>query len=336
MPNVLRICVVIALAMLQGCAVYRMLPTNWTRPEGRYWCNERYLDMVKEYQEPLAKSLVDRLQLAKAGYIYAVASALSLQGEEPEEVFDFDRPVELTQLGLERDLSSGFQAVTYLYTPKDPARAPEVVIAFRGSDQIRDYLLHNFWIWPIQLTDAIKYVKDTAADPRVKGKRIVVTGYSLGGGLAAYVTKDTQTSALISQAWAFNPSPRELEAGTDPRIYLVSTKYEVLNELDRSRIGALPEHTDMSFQLLKSSSIYSHYRWVLARQMLIYADFADYVASGRKDTTTEPLSILSSQSNEFCAPDTHAEIVSSRKRYEADRMLIKFEDNTTTDAALQN
>lgn len=334
MRNSLLICIGTLLALLQGCALYRALPTNWTRFEGRYWCNERYIDMVKEYQEPLASSLVNRLQLAKAGYIYAVASALSLQGEESEDIFDFDKPAELSKLRPTRDLSDGFQAVTYLYTPKDPARAPEVIIAFRGSDQMKDYTMHNFWIWPVQLADAIDYVKDITVDPRVKGKRIVATGYSLGGGLAAYVTKHSETSAWISEAWAFNPSPRGLKEGTDPRIYLISTRYEVLNELDRTRIGALPEHTDMNFQLLKSSSIYSHYRTVLARQMLIYADFADYVASGRKAATTEPLSILKSQSNSFCTTGTHDEIVSARKHYEAGRQTIPFKDDTTTDNPL--
>lgn len=313
------------LLLLQGCANNRITdipPKNFGRLEGRAWCNERYLDMVDEYQD-LANSQQFRkqLSLSKAGYIYSVASVLTLQKDNKESEFNFTKPVYLKEVkSLAEDQSNGFQAYTFIRSDPETGKNIEAIIAFRGSDQWRDYFLHNFWIWPIQYEPARNYVKKVASDPQIKDLKIVVTGYSLGGGLAAHVAQHFDTSALVSQAWAFNPTPRmgvsaKEMTGDNSRIYLLASEYEILGISERAKIGADKEHTSEDFGLVKSSSIYSHYRWVLGRQILQYADLAYYLESGRTAITTPPLEILESQQIKACTSETKQKIAKDREDY---------------------
>ncbi|NWA09752.1 DUF2974 domain-containing protein [Pseudomonas gingeri] len=309
---------------LQGCS---WLPINKGKLEGRYWCNDRYIDMVAEHQDPIGPKLKNKLNLAQRGYLYSTAAVLTLQKENSDPDFNFKKPDYLTEItSLTEDQSNGFQATTYIH--KDPRTGTplEAIIAFRGSDQIfKDYILHNFSPWPIQFKPARDYVKKVSRDPATKGLKLIVTGYSLGGGLAVHVTKNPETSNYISQAWAFNPSWRigDVNENTDPRIFLMANKYEVLNAHDRSKIGAPASQTDTDYDLVRSSAIYGHYRWVLERDILIYADFADYVDSGRTAKTTQPSEILKTQAKNICAPETELEIQKERKAYNNNHVLIQ-------------
>jgi hypothetical protein len=291
--NVIRVLALIFLGLLSGCSV---LPVNWGRLSGDIWCNTRhaYLATLDPSKDPAFRK---KLALSKAGYMYSVAAVLSLQKDDDDPRFNFSVPDRLTRVNaLTEDYLNGFQAETYLLHETGTGKAIEAIIAFRGSDQFVDYLFHNLFIWPFQFTSARDYVRKVHAHPETRGLPIVVTGYSLGGGLAAHVTQHKETRDLIRSAWAFNPSPRVQASGPwpDPRIYLLSTSYEILRAFNRDRIGAPDSQRDETFDLVRSSSIYSHYRWVLARQILKYADVAIYF-DGEASEPTEPMRILGTQ-----------------------------------------
>ena len=86
-----------------------------------------------------------------------------------------------------------------------------------------------------------------------------------------------------------------MNSNIDYRIYLLSTKYEVLNKLNREKLGASDPHTMVTYDLIKSSSIYNHYRWVLAREILQYADAAYWFDDGFSEDESPAMKILRSQ-----------------------------------------
>jgi dienelactone hydrolase len=276
--------------------------------------------MVDEYKDigRDGKPLPKKWRLARDGYIYAVAATLTLQREDKGSQFNFQQPSVLKSVdSLTEDKFNGFQAETFIY---DHDGKKEAVIAFRGSDQfIIDYLFQNFAIWQVQNPSARDYVKRVASDPAVKGMDIVVVGNSLGGGLAAHVAYHPETRKFIKSAWVFNPSPRTGVAKPqreDPRMHMLATTQEILGVSERRKIGAFHENRSEEFDLVSSSSIYSHYRWVLARQVLWYADLSYFVESGRKSSSTPPLEILKTQKIDACTPEEMSKIEQRRKAYD--------------------
>lgn len=311
-----------------SCSIF---PKNFGKLEGRFWCNQRSIDMVKEYQDPIGPKLKRKLDLAKAAFDYSTAATLTLQKEEKETEFNFSKPDYLDELvDLREDQFNGFQAATFIKNKTEHNPEKQVIIAFRGSDQWRDYLWHNIWIWPVQYTPAREYVKRVYADPRTKGLPIIVTGISLGGGLSSHVAKHPETKSLVSQAWLFNPSPRNgVEAGEQNNIYLLAAENEILNSFDRTQLGAKKENTNTTYNLVNSSSIYAHYRWILQREILIYADFGFFVDSKRTNPTSPALKILESQDAKACDPNTSKEIANDRKNYTNSRKTIETNPDTS-------
>ncbi|MBT2788035.1 MULTISPECIES: hypothetical protein [unclassified Halomonas] len=307
---------------LSGCDIF---PVNSGVLEGRVWCDVRYLDLVPKHQEYHASisnidndsdyaSFRKRLRLSKAGYMYVVAATLPLQNNDVNIRYHFDRPERLREIyDLRRYSVNGFEAMTFILY--DENNIPiKTVISFGGSNQIRDYLLHNFWILPVQYDDARNYVQEVSRHPDTLELPIVAVGISLGGGLAVHVKKQDVTG-LVEEAWAFNSSPRAGANGSqNSDIHLLANKREILNLFPRTRLGALPQNTDTNFDLINSSSIYAHYRWVLARQILHYADLAIYFDAENPEALTEPMKILQSQkiSGDICSENLRDQI--SRER----------------------
>jgi len=78
----------------------------------------------------------------------------------------------------------------------------KTVISFKGTDEKIDWVVSNLWIGPsIPYKSAKKHVKEyIEKNPE---REVVVTGHSLGGGLAL-----SNSLWLGVDAFAFNPSPR--------------------------------------------------------------------------------------------------------------------------------
>jgi len=297
-----RILIMFAVVLsMTGCSLF---PKNWGKDEGYIWCNARYLDLTSpEYKATGSANpaLDKRLRLAQQGYLYAVLGAVVLQKEQESVDKHFNLPpyVELDSSQSDR---SGFQASVFkIYTDADKANLKEVVIAFRGTDQFwTDYSKHNLHPLPKQYEPARQYVLEVSE--KFEGKRLIVAGYSLGGGLAMHVLNNDQIAEQtnISEAWAFNSSPRTGEpVKVDSRLHLISTKGEILNfprkflRKGPSSLGALDRNFSDDFDLIDASSAYLHARFVLARQMLVFADLAYFEQSGRNpEYISPPLAIL--------------------------------------------
>lgn len=290
---------IFGVAMLSGCSLF---PVNWGKEEGYVWCNARYLDLTSPSYQRLGTinpNQDKRFKLAYDGYIYALLGAVELQKEGKSEDKHFFLP-KYIEIDSSVDEPSGFQASAFkVYEDDDKKILTEVVVAFRGTDQFwKDYSGHNLHPSPKQYKPAQSFVLKIAN--KYKGKKLVVTGYSLGGGLAMNVLQNEKTSPKISQAWAFNSSPRSGERiVVDPRLYLLSAKGEILDPARKilregpKSLGAMDEHFSDGYDLVNASSAYLHSRWVLARQMLIFADMVYYEQSGRnKDYISPPLEIL--------------------------------------------
>ena len=295
--------------LLVGCS---LLPINGTVEEGYAWCNARYLDVTNEiYRESGSVNPVKEpeFRLAQEGYMYALASALVLQKEGKNEDKHFKAPKYMQQISFlnERNFS-GFEASTFLiYDPNDETQLEEVVVAFSGTDSWWDWFTQNLNPSPLQNSDAQNYVNKVLdyiemhhTDTSKEGTpSLIVAGFSLGGGLAMHVLHN-DSNRKIAQAWAFNSSPRTgHEIKVDNRLYLASTEGEILSTARGIRkgskqLGALEENYTDDFNLINASSFYLHSRWVLTREMLIYADMLYYEQSKRKNSSSPALEILKS------------------------------------------
>ncbi|MNM98664.1 hypothetical protein D3C81_1112000 [compost metagenome] len=152
---------------------------------------------------------------------------------------------------------------------------------------------------------------EMTARPDVAGKRLVVTGISLGGALAVHVTKNPATSALISETWAINSSPRTYaDSERDKRIWSVASDKEALTWSRKpgfhpyagwGLIKGDPDHSAQDFNLIDSNLFYAHYRWGIARQMLFVADYK-LSKRGSVNEWTEPLAILHNSKFKSCEP----------------------------------
>lgn len=264
-----------ALLTLSGCST---LPYE----KGAIWCNEPLI-----YDPPDRRHFDKRhLDVARHGYIYALAGAHVLQGESDEDKHHFfGLPDRLKREGpTQDDPSTGFSVATYkLYKHKDDAKPEQIIIAFKGSDDRVD------WIFANLLFDRRQYDQARAFTAMIYKEfpdtPIIVTGYSLGGALAGHVTKHQDTKALIAQAWLFNPSPKLYTNNKyDKRIWVGALRGEVLGPVRSkvmqalwpgiNRIGAPSNQDAQDYYLISSFTVGGHYRWVLARNILFVADYA--------------------------------------------------------------
>ncbi|MBI3447520.1 MAG: DUF2974 domain-containing protein [Acidobacteria bacterium] len=268
---------------------------KWVESEsGDFWCNERYL-----YPDPNADTdALRRLEVARRGYLYALAAALVMQ--KPEEVCHrFAAPARLVEVRPRPDSAlSGFEATTFEVRSRvDPNDVEEVVVAFAGTDELRDWAA-DLGMSDRQYDEASSYTSAVAkAHP---GKRLVVTGYSLGGALALHVLNDERTSPLIAECWALNPSPLTHAAVRfDSRIWLASSQRDILKFVRLNHLGAPEAQSATGYDLVPTRHLDAHLHWVLLRNILWEADLA-LQDPGDRTRSTEPLEILNKSTFAAC------------------------------------
>lgn len=280
---------------------------NYTKYErGSFWCNEQKWG-IDTFDSK-------HLKVAKRGYLYTLAAALALQKENQESKDHFfASPKRMKEADRPDRKDSGFEVVTYeIYSDEDRVTLQEVVIAFLGSNDSEDWIKTNLAFDKRQYIDAVDYVINTSLNPKYKDIRIVVSGFSLGGALAIHAAKNPISSKLIDEVWALNPSPRTYANDElDDRIWVAAVRGEFLSKFrskyfrtipGSSNIGALPEHKATDYYLVKANPGFSHFRYVLMRNILFSADIAMNldVDSERKN---EPLGILKESIFSSCKSD---------------------------------
>ncbi|EJN20191.1 hypothetical protein PMI35_05495 [Pseudomonas sp. GM78] len=302
-----KIALILSLSVLGGCIDGTM------GEKGYIWCNNRF---IKADAGPFSTKTG---RVAQRGYMYALASALTLQADNREgNAHKFIRPEYLEIIDKPVRKHSGFEATTFLRHPLNPGGREEIIIAFAGSNDAADWVGTNLLSSITQYSQAMTYTLKMLDDPRVydlrmKGAKVVVTGISLGGGLAVHVVKSRVAAPFIDEAWAFNPSPKIYSnSDLNDKIWLVASDGEFLSGLRKERwsflipgwgnIGAKEEHTVDNFNLIKSNGIYAHYRWGIARQMLFAADYMEYkdVPATEPLKPSEPLKILHASEFKSC------------------------------------
>lgn len=257
---------------LTACSTFDSLGVK-----GKVWCKERYLDK----QDKIQRVYTDTEEnFAQKGFIYSTLGAISLQkDDDPNPDFQFNLPKYIQQIDHVKK-KSGFEVKSFIIKDKTTHKPLELVIAFTGSNQVvKDWLLTDFGVSTKQYSDALTYVKEIMNRQDIKDyhlRKVVVTGYSLGGAISGYIAKNPETSKYINEAWLFNPSPRlkTHDRDLDSRFWLGSTTKDALR-LARGQnfLKIFPQdHRATDFFLVSSNSIYAHYRWVAARNILWAAD----------------------------------------------------------------
>ena len=296
MEVLLRSLAVMTVLCLSGCTGYKSHETA-VGPKS-IWCNERYLPEI-DARAQVTDDL--HLNVAKQGYLYALLGAYVLQKNNEEGMdhrFSLPSNIETVKALSIKDSKTGLEAETFkVYSLSK--KEPDVVIAFAGTNDDPDWDANLSFTINSQYDQARKYVLD--AGKLFPGTSFAVTGYSLGGGLAAHVTKHEQTSSLVKLAWLFNPSPKTWVNGRpDERIWQASTSNDVLKTIRLPIFRMLPGFSDTgaynnqkaeNFYLIKSNPVYAHFRWALARNILHTADLALY-KEGVTEDNSEPLKIL--------------------------------------------
>jgi len=125
-----------------------------------------------------------------------------------------------------------------IYVHKTPAGVDEAVLAFRGTDDLRDWA-QNLGLTDEQREGAEQAFREFAGRYRREGVgRISVTGHSLGGGLALRISYLPDGAPATVFNWAPFSPPQAGPRGDHPRM-CVWEKHEIL-EFVRAKMERRP------------------------------------------------------------------------------------------------
>jgi hypothetical protein len=290
--------------LLSACAI-----VDKEKP-GVYWCNEPFLKTNQVQFEH------DELSAARNGYMYVTAAALALQGDSEEDRAHWiEIPKRLTPIQPDPIYGDvGFQARAFLLHKSPGSTEIEaLVVAFTGSqfsDFWKDWFITNIAGSTSQHLQARELVKRLTSKYPSVPKR-VLTGFSLGGALASHVALHPETSKLVDEVWAFNPSGRIFDMRSneekektaserDPRFWLVANYAEGIRYTRSNFLSWMPgidwipapKHQFVNrIELIKTNPVQGHYRYILFRD-LIFAAEQDARIRGVPESKNEPLEIL--------------------------------------------
>ena len=148
------------------------------------------------------------LEVARRGYIYALAAAYVLQSNSCEsKTHWFNLPARLKEVDCPERDSSGFEVKTFeLRESPEDAEPSQIIIAYTGSNDSADWIFTNLFFSKTQYDLAKSYLQRVVAQH--PGKPIVVTGFSLGAALAAHVTKIKAHVNTLNKRGYSTPAPR--------------------------------------------------------------------------------------------------------------------------------
>lgn len=117
----------------------------------------------------------------------SIGNASILQKEVNGESLNFDSAFLQDENGNRKDIPASFYAIAYEY-------GEQVIVSYRGTDQIlpdaKAFLIGGGFYQATQAELAIKFFKAVDTDPE---KSLSLTGHSLGGGLAGFVSSLLQS-----------------------------------------------------------------------------------------------------------------------------------------------
>ncbi|HYC95844.1 MAG TPA: hypothetical protein VEB39_09135 [Sphingomicrobium sp.] len=213
-----------------------------------------------------------------ADQIRGTATETYLLAQLSSDVYDqeprFVLPSNVRRLELQRDDPIGFGYGLYEWA-RTPG-SPELALAFRGTDfsQREDWAYGN--IIPLQNRRGLDtFRRIRAAHP---GKPIHLTGHSLGGGIATYVSLVDP----VAQSVVFNSSPR-FRAPRNPARNRRTTIVEYGEILKATRLlGREADQLYMSIGCTRGGPIHQH-------TMRLLAECLTRIAAHDSETARESL-----------------------------------------------
>lgn len=187
---------VVLLFLLSGCGI-KTVPVydatySLATPNNKFDCKCRYNE-TKKHSGDNAYCRTTLKAIAKKSYPYAIMSSNAYPGGTQIDIADWDK--------VERfESAKGFGADVYLSTNRESA-----VIAFRGTDNIADWIFANFYINLFsggQFSQADEVYNHVVY--KYHPEKITTTGHSLGGGLAMRISFRNKGV----DAFVFNSSSR--------------------------------------------------------------------------------------------------------------------------------
>ncbi len=153
------------------------------------------------------------------------ASALAYKGSNSKvnDVYQFPDGKQWKVVDVKNDPQTGFRAIAL--KPLDP-QDKRVIVAFSGSDEGKDWgdnVKQGLGLSTAQYKEAVDFANKWKASDE---SRVILTGHSLGGGLASYASIKTDLPAT-----AVNSAPLALDhLGLNPFDALHITQYYVPGE----------------------------------------------------------------------------------------------------------
>ncbi len=209
---------------------------------------------IKQYNE-------EHLSMAKEAAIYAM---FANNAYKPTSRPHFNLPKEWKKVSV---FNKGISGLYYeVYERSENNLLTEVVIAFRGTENKWDWMTGNIFGGQYNVVD--KHLPSALEKYKDKSISIVVTGHSLGGGLALHASMAFEG---ITKAYGFDPSPR-VHVKMDNRLpnyrVIIWEDGEVLEKVRKPLVSWLGDNkaaTRYKYDFVEKGE---HFSYPLARGLL--------------------------------------------------------------------